>query len=68
MNIKLMQRIAIHDLHERIEDMAELAVYRCHRDTMDATEEISAAVSFEIRSIAQRSRWMKFNEINRRAK
>lgn len=68
MNVPLMQQIARHDLHEQIEDMAERAVYHCHMDTLNATEAIAAAVSFEIRSIAQKARWTKFNEINRRAK
>lgn len=64
MNVPLMQQIAQHDMHDRIEDMAERAIYHCHMDTLNALNDIASDVSFEIRSIAQKARWMKFNQIN----
>lgn len=65
MNVLLAQQIVRHDLHDRIEDMAERAIYLCHMDTLNALEAIAAQASFEIRSIAQKARWTKFNGINR---
>lgn len=63
MNVPLMQQIARHDIHGRIEDMAEHAIYLCHREAMDALESIGAQVQFYKRSIGQIERWRMFHRI-----
>ena len=72
MNVPLMQQIASHDLHERIEDMAERHNYHSHmaarKQIANSAYKFDAFAHFQNRSIAQRERWIKFNQINRRTK